>query len=50
MGDFERPRVVVTPEGDVDLIFVSQITGKGGKGDGMDASSLVAFQSPRHRE
>ena len=50
MGDFERPRVVVTPEGDLDLIFVSQITGKGEKGDGVDASSLVAFQSPRRRE
>jgi hypothetical protein len=29
MGDFQRPRVVVTPEGDVETIFVSQETGKG---------------------
>lgn len=46
MGDFQRPRVVVTPEGDVETIFVSQETGKGEQGDGADASSLVAFETP----
>jgi hypothetical protein len=48
MGDFQRPRVVVTPEGDVETIFVSQETGKGEEGDGADASSLVAFETPDH--
>jgi hypothetical protein len=45
MGDYQRPRVVVTPEGDVETVFVSQITGKGEQGDGADASSLVAFET-----
>ena len=44
-GDNERPRVLLTAEGDLDWLFVGQLLAVKGAGGGQDAARLAAFKA-----
>ena len=44
-GDNERPRVLLTGEGDLDWLFVGQLLSVKGAGGGQDAARLAAFKA-----
>eukprot|EP01048_Picozoa_sp_COSAG05_P022766 COSAG05_NODE_4677_length_1414_cov_1.565779_1_plen_398_part_00 len=44
-GDNERPRVLLTADGDLDWLFVGQLLAVTGAGGGQDAARLAAFKA-----
>jgi|EP01047_Picozoa_sp_COSAG01_P028928 hypothetical protein len=44
-GDNERPRVLLTQDGDLDWLFVGQLLAVKGEGGGQDAARLAAFKA-----